>query len=154
MSDPEKLLEALVNELVDLFGWSDRSPLHAVMHVRNAVLKLRADLEVARRDAGLQEARRVAVEKLALPPATECSPKTKRKPSGPSPRIRRIAQDVLLELERGPATVSELWHRIPSGNRNNIAEAVRLLVSEGSIQWPVRGPKSGGKLSIARKTAP
>ncbi len=34
----------IVYELAELFGWSDRTPLHALMHVKNAVLNLRADL--------------------------------------------------------------------------------------------------------------
>jgi len=34
----------VVRELAELFGWSDRTPLHALMHVKNAVLNLRADL--------------------------------------------------------------------------------------------------------------
>jgi len=43
-----KTHEALVNELCDLFDWSDRSALHALMHVTNAVLGLRVDLTVER----------------------------------------------------------------------------------------------------------
>jgi hypothetical protein len=38
----------VVRELAELFGWSDRTPLHALMHVRNAVLNLRADLAAER----------------------------------------------------------------------------------------------------------
>ena len=40
---------ALVDELADLFGWSDRSPLHALVHVRNAVLNERATAATERR---------------------------------------------------------------------------------------------------------
>jgi hypothetical protein len=34
----------VVKELAELFDWSDRTPLHALMHVTNAVLNLRVDL--------------------------------------------------------------------------------------------------------------
>ncbi len=54
-----KAHEALVNELCDLFDWSDRSALHALMHVTNAVLGLRADLTVER------ERREKAEDRLA-----------------------------------------------------------------------------------------
>jgi hypothetical protein len=43
----EKERDALVAELVGLFGWDDKSYLHAFLHVKNAVLNLRADLGVA-----------------------------------------------------------------------------------------------------------
>ena len=39
---------ALLRELNDLFEWKDESLLHAVLHVRNAVLNLRADLRTER----------------------------------------------------------------------------------------------------------
>ncbi len=42
------LLRDLLKELVELFQWSDASPLHAVLHIRNAVGNLRADLAVER----------------------------------------------------------------------------------------------------------
>ena len=44
MSNEGDAYRLVVRELAELFGWSDRSPLHALMHVRNAVLNLRADL--------------------------------------------------------------------------------------------------------------
>jgi len=43
-----KVHEALLNELCDLFDWSDRSALHALMHITNAVVNLRVDLDVER----------------------------------------------------------------------------------------------------------
>jgi hypothetical protein len=54
-----KTHEALVNELCNLFDWSDRSALHALMHVTNAVLGLRVDLTVER------ERREKAEDRLA-----------------------------------------------------------------------------------------
>jgi len=46
----EKLMaDHLLEVLVDLFGWSDKSMLHAVLHIRNAVLNLKADAAVIRR---------------------------------------------------------------------------------------------------------
>ena len=39
--------DELVAELVGLFDWQDTSYLHALLHVKNAVLNLRADLGVA-----------------------------------------------------------------------------------------------------------
>lgn len=46
----EKLMaDNLLEELVDLFGWDDKSMLHAVLHIRNAVLNLKADAAVIRR---------------------------------------------------------------------------------------------------------
>ncbi len=44
LRDDKKILGYLHRELNDLFGWGDESVLHAVAHVRNAVLNLRADL--------------------------------------------------------------------------------------------------------------
>lgn len=41
----------LVRRLVALFGWEDATPIHAALHVENAVLNLRADLAVARSEA-------------------------------------------------------------------------------------------------------
>lgn len=41
-------LRKLLKELVGLFQWSDASPLHAALHVGNAVNNLRADLAVER----------------------------------------------------------------------------------------------------------
>ena len=46
MSD-EASLRSILDDLIDLFGWEDKTPLHAVLHVRNAVNNLRADLAVA-----------------------------------------------------------------------------------------------------------
>jgi hypothetical protein len=46
-----KVANALHQELNDLFGWGDESMLHASLHVRNAVLNLRADLAAARSEA-------------------------------------------------------------------------------------------------------
>lgn len=40
----------LMRELTELFGWDDKTWLHAVLHVRNAVLNLRADLAVLREE--------------------------------------------------------------------------------------------------------
>lgn len=51
----EASLRAVVEDLIDLFGWEDKTPLHAVLHVRNAVNNLRADLAFMR-----SEAKRVA----------------------------------------------------------------------------------------------
>lgn len=39
-----RVANALHRELNDLFGWGDESMLHALAHVRNAVINLRADL--------------------------------------------------------------------------------------------------------------
>ena len=47
-----KQRDFLVQLLVRLFGWEDKSYLHAVMHVENAVNNLRADLAVARWEIG------------------------------------------------------------------------------------------------------
>lgn len=44
----EASLRSILNDLIDLFGWEDKTPLHAALHVRNAVNNLRADLAVAR----------------------------------------------------------------------------------------------------------
>ena len=52
---PDPVTVNIVAELVDLFGWEDKTPLHAVLHVRNAVGNLRADLAFMR-----SEAKRVA----------------------------------------------------------------------------------------------
>lgn len=41
-------LQELLKELVELFHWSDASPLHAALHVGNAVNNLRADLAMER----------------------------------------------------------------------------------------------------------
>lgn len=41
----------LVRRLVALFGWEDATPIHAALHVENAVNNLRADLAVARSEA-------------------------------------------------------------------------------------------------------
>lgn len=54
MSD-EASLRSILDDLIDLFGWEDKTPLHAVLHVRNAVNNLRADLAFMR-----SEAKRVA----------------------------------------------------------------------------------------------
>lgn len=45
--------DALVKELADLFGWSDRSYLHAAMHVKNAVLNLKADVSTSHEEVDL-----------------------------------------------------------------------------------------------------
>ncbi len=37
-------LRELLKELVELFQWGDATPLHAALHVQNAVKNLRADL--------------------------------------------------------------------------------------------------------------
>lgn len=47
-ASPDPVTENIVSELVRLFGWEDKTPLHAVLHVENAVGNLRADLAVAR----------------------------------------------------------------------------------------------------------
>lgn len=41
--------DALVAQLAALFDWSDKSYLHATLHIENAVRNLRADLAVARK---------------------------------------------------------------------------------------------------------
>lgn len=41
-------LRELLKELVELFQWSDASPLHAALHIENAVGNLRADLATER----------------------------------------------------------------------------------------------------------
>lgn len=51
----EASLRSILDDLIDLFGWEDKTPLHAVLHVRNAVNNLRADLAFMR-----SEAKRVA----------------------------------------------------------------------------------------------
>lgn len=43
MSD-EASLRSILDDLIDLFGWEDKTPLHAALHVKNAVNNLRADL--------------------------------------------------------------------------------------------------------------
>jgi hypothetical protein len=48
MSNEGDTYRLVVRELAELFGWSDRTPLHALIHVRNAVLNLRADLAAER----------------------------------------------------------------------------------------------------------
>ncbi len=55
--------DELVAQLVDLFGWGDRSYVHASMHVRNAVLNRRADLAVA--ESQVEAARREEREACA-----------------------------------------------------------------------------------------
>lgn len=40
----------LIDILVRLFGWKDRSYVHAIMHIENAVNNLRADLSVEKRE--------------------------------------------------------------------------------------------------------
>ena len=52
----ENDLRLLMEELVDLFDWEDKTPLHAILHVRNAVLNLRADLAVEKARAEKAEA--------------------------------------------------------------------------------------------------
>lgn len=42
----------LLNKLCDLFGWEDRSYLHAIMHIENAVNNLKADRWVAGYESG------------------------------------------------------------------------------------------------------
>lgn len=44
-------LESLMEKLVGLFGWTDTSPLHALLHVENAVRNLRSDLAVEEKAA-------------------------------------------------------------------------------------------------------
>jgi|GEM_PF-5166100 len=44
----EKQRNELVRVLADLFEWEDKSYVHAVMHVENAVNNLRADLAIAK----------------------------------------------------------------------------------------------------------
>ena len=48
LRDEANVANALHQELNDLFGWGDESMLHALLHVRNAVLNLRADLRTER----------------------------------------------------------------------------------------------------------
>jgi hypothetical protein len=56
MGNDEVVLRNILEELVDLFGWSDSTPLHAALHVRNAVLGMRADIAVERARAERAEA--------------------------------------------------------------------------------------------------
>lgn len=48
MKTPEEERDLLVATLADLFGWEDRSFLHAYLHIENAVFNLRAEVGVAR----------------------------------------------------------------------------------------------------------
>jgi hypothetical protein len=56
MGDDEVALRSILAELVDLFGWSDSTPLHAALHVRSAVLNMRAELAAERARAEKAEA--------------------------------------------------------------------------------------------------
>lgn len=56
MENDEVVLRSILEDLVDLFGWSDSTPLHAALHIRNAVLNMRADLAVERARAEKAEA--------------------------------------------------------------------------------------------------
>ncbi len=51
----------LVKELNEVFGWSD-GYLHALLHIKNAVENLRADLAVARNEVARLEADRDALK--------------------------------------------------------------------------------------------
>lgn len=55
------IVRALHRELNELFGWEDESLLHALAHLRNAVLNLRADV---RTEKFLREAAEREVQRL------------------------------------------------------------------------------------------
>lgn len=55
------IVRALHKELNELFGWEGESLLHALAHVRNAVLNLRADFKT---EKFLREAAEREVERL------------------------------------------------------------------------------------------
>lgn len=55
------IVNALHRELNELFGWEEESLLHALAHIRNAVLNLRADV---RTEKFLREAAEREVERL------------------------------------------------------------------------------------------
>jgi len=63
----QKLLYALIMELVELFDWSTNDPIHAVLHVKNAVRNIQCDLEVEKkRNQQLEEAVRGYFDALWL----------------------------------------------------------------------------------------
>ena len=64
----ERYTETLLAQLARLFAWGDRSALHAIMHIDNAVLNLRTDLSVAEaeRDALRERCERLAKAAAAL----------------------------------------------------------------------------------------
>ena len=55
------VVNALHRELNELFGWEQESLLHALAHIRNAVLNLRADV---RTEKFLREAAEKEIESL------------------------------------------------------------------------------------------
>lgn len=55
------IVNALHRELNELFGWEQESLLHALSHIRNAVLNLRADV---RTEKFLREAAEKEIESL------------------------------------------------------------------------------------------
>jgi hypothetical protein len=68
--DDPNFVAYLHRELNDLFGWRNESLLHAIVHVRNAVLNLRCDLstekalvQAAENDAKCARKRGVAAER-------------------------------------------------------------------------------------------
>lgn len=44
----DKIIASVLSEINDIFGWQDEDILHAVMHMKNAVYNLKADLAVER----------------------------------------------------------------------------------------------------------
>jgi hypothetical protein len=59
----EASLRSILEDLIDLFGWEDKTPLHAAIHVRNAVNNLRADLAVAQHHVATMTAKLDAAER-------------------------------------------------------------------------------------------
>lgn len=59
------MLKDLVEKLAALFEWTDTSPLHALLHVENAVRNLRADLAVEKEQVVKLEAKVAAWEEKA-----------------------------------------------------------------------------------------
>ena len=56
----EKIISGVLSEINNIFGWQDKDILHAVMHMKNAVYNLKADLAV---EKALKEA---AEDKLRM----------------------------------------------------------------------------------------
>ena len=48
MEKDEKIIASVLSEINNIFGWQDGDILHAVMHMKNAVYNLKADLAVER----------------------------------------------------------------------------------------------------------
>lgn len=50
MGKEKARLEYLLNEIRDCFEWGDKSELHIITHIKNAILNLRTDLVVLKRE--------------------------------------------------------------------------------------------------------